>query len=166
MKSLATIFLFTLTLSAQARFPEVRVLRDLYYQAPVDEVAALRFQELMASVKADSSPLLVCYRGVSLLIEARHAFNPFTKWASFSRGKELIEQAVDRDPGNTEIRFLRFCVQTNLPCFLHYSSDTGADKKVLMNQYRSLVDPDLKLRIRDYMLQQGHCSDAEKSAFL
>jgi hypothetical protein len=140
-------------------------LRSLYYRANEDKQQAEVFYEKLKGVNEKSEPLLVCYKAMAFLMQAKHSYNPYQKLAKFRNGKNLLEQAIARDPANVEMRFMRFCVQTQVPAVLAYSDQLDADRTFIIKQWPSVPDADLKEKIRTFMLQYGQCSDSEKMCF-
>jgi len=63
---------------------------------------------------------------------ADFSYNPYTKWRSFTDGRELIEKAVVLEPDNAEVRFVRLCVQTKAPSFLNYHSQVEEDTNIVL----------------------------------
>lgn len=137
-------------------------LRALYYQANENKQQAEIFYNRLKGVDENSEPVLVCYKAMALLMQAKHSYNPYQKLAKFKNGKNLLEHAVARQPQNVEIRFMRFCTQTQVPAMLGYSGDVDADRTFIIKQWPSMYDADLKKKIKDYMLQYGQCSENEK----
>jgi hypothetical protein len=160
------ILLLVVTYQASARTPDITELRALYYSAPADRAAANRFFSIMESLPVQADPLLTCYKGMAWLLKANFSINPYNKWTYFNKGKELLEAALKRDPGNVEIRFMRFCVQTNVPSFLNYNSQINTDRTMVLKAWPKIEDNDLKQRIKKYMHEKGKCSAAEKLTML
>ncbi|MBI2722364.1 MAG: hypothetical protein HYX39_09335 [Bacteroidetes bacterium] len=144
---------------------DIYSLRKLYYEASDKKDSAKKFLLVMENLEVKANPLLLCYKGMANLIHAKHSYNPYTKFASFNKGKEMLENAVVSDPKNVEIRFMRYCVQSNAPFFLGYSSNLESDKSVIMKGWSALTDLDLKEKIRKYMLTSNSCSTNEKTIF-
>ena len=65
---------------------------------------------------------------------AKHDSNPVKKWRYFYKGKDMLENAINKYPNNLELRFLRYCVQLNVPDFLAYKSHLESDKEIITNQ--------------------------------
>lgn len=78
------------------------------------------------------SPLLKAYYGASAAASPECLSNPARKITYFRRGKALIADAVSLEPGNFEIRFLRFAIQSKAPAFLDYSQFINEDKRFLL----------------------------------
>lgn len=141
--------------------PDAAELRMLFYRSPVDREASDKLSRVLVDVDEHSSPLLLCYKGVAEMMQAKHVFNPFNKLARFNRGRTLIEEAVSRDPGNLEQRFLRFAIQSNLPGFLGYKDELQEDKIMLLNGVSEVIDLVLKDKIIDYLMASKYCTAAE-----
>lgn len=145
---------------------DIQSLRQLYYEAASKKESAKKFLVVMEKMNVASDPLLLCYSGMANLIQANHSLNPYTKMASFNKGKDMLEKSITDDPTNVEIRFMRFCVQTNAPFFLRYNGNINEDKQVILKYWSSLTDTDLKEKIKKYMFESNSCTTAEKRIFL
>ena len=77
----------------------------------------------------------------------------------------MLEKAIVSDPKNVEIRFMRFCVQTNAPYFLGYNNNISSDKLAIIKAWSPLSDLDLKEKIRKFMLTSNSCTNSEKIIF-
>ena len=141
--------------------PEIPVLRSLYYKAAVDKDSWKQMAELLSPIDAKSPPILVCYKGVSEIMEAKYVISPWNKLNSFNSGKELIESAVNRDSENLEIRFLRFSVQTNLPSFLNYHDHIDSDKAFIIDNINKTPDNELKKSIIQYLNICKACTEED-----
>ncbi len=144
---------------------EIIEVRKMYYDAATKKDASELFLTSMKNIKVESNPLLLCYRGMAYMIGAKYSFNPYTKLSYFNKGKEMLEKAVKAEPENVEIRFMRYCIQTNAPFFLNYSSNADVDKTIILKSWATINDIDLKLKIKNYMLQSASCTQIEKSVF-
>ena len=140
-------------------------LRKLYYEASDKKDSAEKFLQVMENLDVNTNPLILCYKGMAYLIQAKYSYNPYTKLASFGKGKDMLEKAIVSDPKNVEIRFMRFCVQTNAPFFLGYSNNINSDKLAIMKGWSALIDLDLKEKIKKYMLNSDSCTSSEKTIF-
>ena len=52
---------------------------------------------------------------------------------SIYKGKKNIEQAIEQEPNNAELRFIRLSVQKNAPTFLEYHSNIKEDIQFIKN---------------------------------
>jgi tetratricopeptide (TPR) repeat protein len=138
-------------------------LRRLYYKASGNKEYCGQFYKKVINVDDGSLPVLLCYKGMGLFLRCRHHTNPYYKLQDFNEGKKLIEKAVKLDPENVEIRFLRFCIQSQAPRMLRYYGSVAEDKSLIINSWKSVSDKDLKEKIRAYMLEHGNFSEREKT---
>ena len=141
--------------------PKVEVVRSLFYVAAENKSAAEKFSKALSNVDQNSSPVLLCYKGVAQMIQAKHVFSPFSKLERFKRGKNLIEESISRDPNDVELRFLRFSIQSNLPGFLGYDKQISRDKIKLLNGYRDIKDAGLRKCIFDFLAASKYCTAEE-----
>ncbi|WP_367867218.1 hypothetical protein [Pedobacter sp. WC2423] len=160
MKILA---LFILFIYGTLPSPEIKQLRVLYYQSATDKAAASKLQDLLSNVDDQSSELLICYKGVAEMMQAKYTISPISKYRRFKKGKEFIESAVALDPENLEIRFLRFTIQSNLPSFLGYNDQITADKKILIKNLDQIHDQPLKQLVINYLFASKHITEKERN---
>lgn len=156
-------FLFPLLIKAGAA--DLIKIRDLYYKASTNKKDSDAFSEEMRTASGIDRSLISGYTGMSYMIKANHAFNPYYKLSYFIKGKDLLDKAIVSDPVNVELRFLRYCVQTNAPGFLGYSGKISEDKKVILLGFSGLQDEDLEKRIKEYMQTSKNCTKEEKAVF-
>src|SRR6476661_6833414 len=132
MKKTMFFLMITITNMIVADNLDLISLRELFYKASVSKKYSEEFARATQYAPGISNTTLSGYSGMSWLIKAHHAINPYNKLSYFFEGKALLEIAIKSDPANIELRFLRFSVQTNAPPFLGYSNSIGADKNVIL----------------------------------
>ncbi|HEY0772227.1 MAG TPA: hypothetical protein VGD31_18025 [Sphingobacteriaceae bacterium] len=155
--------MFFIISSAQAA--DVAELRKLYYRANDSRKVADEFFEVMKGIKNTSEPILLGYKAMAHLMQAKFQFNPYSKMSNFTKGKDLLNIAINKDPGNIELRFMRFCAQANAPGFLGYKTHINEDKAIVLKKWKKCTDKDLKARIKNYMLTSTYFNIYETSSF-
>lgn len=105
--------------------------RDLFFSGNSENINTKLF-ELTKSAKLDQSPVRYAYNGLAIMRKAEYTYNPYKKLSFFNQGKKKIEAAIARNKTNSEIRFIRLSVQSNIPDFLGYSGDINADKRIII----------------------------------
>jgi len=159
--------LFFITSDLDAQPTEMMKLRESYYRSSEDAKMAESFYELLESSSVEQ-PLRFGYFGMANFMLAYHSLNPFDKFKYFIAGKEILADAISAAPQNTELRYLRFTVQTNAPAFLNYRRHLSEDKQVLLNTLSSklpdLIDNDLRMRISKYLQKTKFCTLREKES--
>jgi len=83
----------------------------------------------------------------------------------FTAGRDLMEKAVQAAPEMTELRYLRFTIQSRLPGVLPYREHRHTDKEHLMRflmERRKADDEELAGNIRAALLSSDLCTEDEK----
>lgn len=135
-------------------FPDAKTdLRNSFYEASKSRKAHSEFKSLLNTLPED--PLITGYKGMSEMLAAYHSYNPVVKYASFLKGKDLLESSIKKDPANVELRFLRYTVQSNAPAFLFYNQNIDEDRKFLNDALtKKIPDKDLLARISEYLKKE------------
>ena len=141
--------------------PDLTELRQLYLTAAVQRDSTSKLSALLLTVDKQSSPVLICYKGVAQMMEAKYTFGPLGKYQRFNAGKELIEYAMALDSANMEIRYLRFTIQKSIPSFLGYNSNEATDKNFLVNNFYTIGDKQLRDMVSGFLTSSGNCSATE-----
>ncbi|MBP9070472.1 MAG: hypothetical protein KBG47_13255 [Bacteroidia bacterium] len=142
---------------------ELVKVRNLLYRASADKDDSKTFYDYLRSSPNLNSSMLSGYQGMAYMIRANYSWNPYNKLSFFFKGRDLLDGAIEKDPTNIELRWLRFCVQTNAPSFLAYSGKTKEDKAIVLYGYSLLKDGDLKERIKKYMNDPKYCTAQERN---
>lgn len=145
MKIWALLILWTLTFAGID--PHLAKVRDMYKKAPGKESHCKGLLKLLETA-TPNQPLLYGYKGCATMIMAKHSFNPFNKLSFFKKGKNILETAINKDPENIELRYLRLAVQINTPSFLGYKDDIKNDKLFLNNNIKHVADHELLTMIQ------------------
>lgn len=141
--------------------PSLSEVRKLYFRSDGDKNSAYSLSLLLLTIDTNSTPTLVCYKGASIMMNARFTINPFNKFSAFRKGRLFIESAIKHSGSNVETHFIRFCIQSNLPGFLAYNQDLNADKKILINGISSLDSPELRTSMVCYLSKNRYFSKEE-----
>ena len=162
MKSFILLLFLVTTYPVCASGIDVVQLRQLYYRAHESEECSDRFCQQAATISERSEPIFLCYKAMASFMRCRRVLNPYSKFSSFNDGKKLLEYAIKNDPNNVEIRFMRFCVQSQAPRILSYNDNLSEDKTAVLKGWKKIADNDLKEKIRSFMLRYGNCSVQER----
>lgn len=141
--------------------PSLEKVREYYDQAPHSQQAT---QNLIRIVEehSDTSAVHLAYKASATMMMARHVGSPFKKISYFREGKKMLEQAIENDPSNMEVRFLRFAAQSEIPGFLGYKDNLEEDKQILLQHLAEVRDIHLQELITRYMIQSDELSQKEK----
>ena len=154
-----TLFFYCMTVPAQDLMEEIR---ELYKKAPVEENACERLIDLLDPIDRETNPVLLGYKGSATMIMAQHASNPFLKLSYFHRGKSMLQNAIDGDQENMELRFLRFAAQTNAPAMLGYRGEIQEDKRLILDVLPKSEDLSLNKLIIEYLKNSEYLDKEEK----
>jgi hypothetical protein len=159
MKLLSILFLFLF-----ANDSKINTIRNMFEQATVNEIAANKLIDLLNN-EPKLSPTLLGYKGSTLALQAKYTINPIKKLKFFNEGKTMLERAIQSDPQNIELRYLRLAIQTNIPTFLNYYKNINSDKILLLGALKSRLvsDDDLLKKIVHFLNQCKQISPSEKN---
>lgn len=155
------------SLLACAVEPEVLACRKFMGAAFENEKSANSFYNHTRNISESSPALMLGFKAVSEFMMCNHVSGPFKKLSHFNKGKDLLEQAIKKESGNVELRFMRFCTQSNAPAILQYNAKLKEDMKILL-QYltdknrNETKDVSLFANIRKILLESKYCTEAEK----
>lgn len=158
-------FLVFLLLAFSSALISLAEVRDSFEQAALSATAAKSFAATLKNVNKGDEPTLVAYKGAALTLVAKFSKQKEEKKLNFRSGVGLIESAVERDPNNIEIRFIRLTIQENTPPFLRYKRNVEEDKALLIKHFGALKSSGLKKNIRTYVATSKVFSVAEKQVF-
>jgi len=164
MRLIHYILFLLLPLLAKAEEWDMVTIRNLYYKASSSKEDAEKLKAALESIPAPNE-CIKGYIGATYMVEAKHVYNPSTKLSYFNNGKNLLDNAIKKEPGNIELKFIRICIQTNAPSFLGYNKHIETDKAFIISTYAVQTDVDLKKRIKEFMIQSGICTEQEKKSF-
>ncbi|PTR00829.1 hypothetical protein C8P68_10156 [Mucilaginibacter yixingensis] len=113
----------------------------------------------------DKSPILVAYTGSANAMRALHTWNPYFKIKYVGDAEQCFSTAVQQDPHNIEIRFLRFSMEHYVPGFLGFSKNLQADKVEIITQLRAghhgTADAVTVKTIMEFLAQSKRCTVQE-----
>lgn len=139
--------------------------RQLYFSMSGENCNSLKLAELFDKNKPGQS-LLKAYNGAAAAAAPECVANPATKISWFRKGKTMLDEAVESDPSNFEIRFLRFATQDKAPGFLGYNDNLDEDKSFLISNLskgRSIIKDDKVFReITGFLQKSGNLDQKER----
>ncbi len=123
---------------------EEKEVRKKYFEAIGNE---RKIEKLLKQLQEIQNPsaLLLAYRAACESMMAQFTWNPYIKLAQVMKSFDFFGQAIQQEPQNAEIRFLRFSVQHNVPDFLRKNREFEDDKTVLVENFEK-ADFDAEFR--------------------
>lgn len=150
MKRLVTLFLLVAMIFAQAQqYNDFRLL--LQKGEKSEKAAKTLISKSQENYRSTKKPIYEAFYAVGNFFMAKHAANPMIKYSYFNNGKKALDNAVQKDPKNLEIRFMRYISQEQTPSFLGYNKDLKSDKNFILAEYKKSADKDLVERIKMHL---------------
>lgn len=146
------IYLFPIFMffSNQKHKVDLEFVRSNYNKAVIDK--SLCDSMIKDLQQADHDTVLFAYLGGLETVWAKHIINPISKLKTFNKGKRKIELAIQKEPENVEIRFIRLSVQKNAPSFLGYNKNIKEDL-VFIETHRKEIKKQILLDNVDKLLK-------------
>lgn len=143
---------------------QLQDVRKNYYAAITNARAADSFYRRISALN-HSDPLLLAYFGSAQALRARFSWNPYNKLSYLSDGIKTLKQAVQKDPDNLEIRFLRFSLVHYLPGFLGYGDTLEQDRRAIIELVKrkqfGQIEKDMLKNLVDFMKKSNRCGAQE-----
>lgn len=115
------------------------------------------------------NPLVIGYIGTLEALKAKHSWNPYNKIKYVALAQKTMKLAVEGDPTNLEIRFMRFSIQHHTPSFLGFSKDLEEDRKAIVKEFKNRkfghANTALIRNMAVFMIQSDRCLKEELVVF-
>ena len=121
----------------------IEKIRRLYLQSS-NNYSKLDSLNYSLSNYKKTNNLMSAYYGVNLILKSKYLKNPFKKIEYFEKGREILENAIIKEPNNIELIFLRYTVQKKTPSILMYKKDIEEDYQFIKSELDSTKDQRLK----------------------
>lgn len=138
----------------------IEKIRMVYYAGVEEEdyidSLSILVEENFGKDTSNYSAIGLAYKGGIEALKSKHAFWPFTKMSYLNDSMDFFEKAIQNEPGNLEIRFMRFSILYHVPDILGYSDEEEDDLQIiydllLQNKFRN-VNFEIKEGIIDFIL--------------
>ncbi|WP_425392930.1 hypothetical protein [Ekhidna sp.] len=164
MKSILSIVLVILSVSVFSQ--NLSEIRAEFHSVVLNPDDSKEFHAFLSSVE-NPSTTVKAYQAVSEALLAQVLWNPFNKLKQVVKYGNQMEEAVNADPDNIEIRFLRLAIEYNLPAFLGMSSHLEEDVKLIAENLSNVssmqVNPMFGQYIFHFLEETDLCSKAQLS---
>jgi hypothetical protein len=121
----------------------IEKIRRLYLQSS-NNYSKLDSLNYSLSNYKKTNNLMSAYYGVNLILKSKYLKNPFKKIEYFEKGREILEDAIIKEPDNIELIFLRYTVQKKTPSILMYKKDIEEDYQFIKSELDFTKDQRLK----------------------
>ena len=141
----------------------INEVRNNYKEAITSEEKVNSFNEYLKDVTKKDDKRLVAYKGAAIALIARYEKGAKLKSSIFKNGIEWVEFAIEKEPLNIEVKFVRLSIQQNTPKFLGYNKDIESDKNFILTNFNTIKSKEFKKYLRGYILDSDNFSEEEKS---
>jgi len=156
-------FLFMVQ-NVKADEPNLKSIRKQLREAINDSKTTDSLYKSLSSIKNRTGIIDGFIAGVQAL-KAKHAWNPYSKIKYLKNCEKTFEQAIEVDPHNIEIRFMRFSVEDSVPGFLGYNKNIATDSKEIITQLDKknygTADKELTVEIIKFLVNSRRCSPTQ-----
>lgn len=165
------LFYITVSDSLATESNELELIRKSFYSAVDDEketeALLVQLKVILDKQKNNATPIFLAYYGATETLLGKHALNPYKKWNKLKSGLEKIAVAIEQNPKDLEIRFLRFSILHHLPGFLGFSDERNEDKGVIYNlllqKNYSALEFKIQKGIIEFMIESERLSKSQNS---
>ena len=165
------LFSITVSDSLATETNELELMRKAFYSAVEDEketeVLFSQLKVILDKQKNNAAPIIIAYYGATETLLGKHALNPYKKWNKLKSGLEKIAAAIEQNPKDLEIRFLRFSILHHLPSFLGFSDERNEDKGVIYNlllqKNYSALEFKIQKGIIEFMIESERLSKSQNA---
>lgn len=156
--------IFILCLALFFGSDDLKKLRNDYKNVSKSESVTEQMMEICHLSKHLSESIKQAYFAAAEMASAQYKFSPLTKLNTFNSGKKKLETAVQSDPENVEIRYIRYTIQSNSPGFLGYTKNIKTDREFILKNLPALKTKDIDLfsHICAYFLTREKLTEADK----
>ncbi len=144
---------------------DVADVRLEYKKAAQSKEKTMALFSQLENISKHDEIVLVAYKGAVTTLKSRYQNGFKNKKTTFKEGVSLINFAIEKQPNNIEIRFVRMSVQQNVPKFLGYNFNLEEDKKFIFSRLDKVKSPELQSYIKEYILHSNHFTEEEKNVF-
>jgi len=158
------IFLVAFLYGTKGYCQDTKTLRNELFSLelnPIDIGAYLDKLELIDNPGAE----IISYTGAACAFLARHISNPLKKIYYLNQSNRYLKKAVESDPDNVEIRFIRFLTQSQIPGILTLGYDVREDKKYIVDHLENMkmdgITDEMAQFLSSFLLKSKYCTAEE-----
>jgi hypothetical protein len=109
------------------------------------------------------TPYEECYLGICDGLEIQYIGSMWGKYKMLDKSRGHINAAIQKDPKDPEMRFIRFMLEHNIPAFLGMSTHIQGDLAYIFEHIDFLDDsPDMKKMAMEFIISSNRCSTDQR----
>ncbi len=169
------ILFFTQNLNATAiSNSDLQFLRTTYYSAVENENDIELLNSFIKSQFGNDinnyPALILAYIAGIEALNSKHSFWITTKYKYLVKSMELFNKAVEKDPDDLEIRFMRFSILHYVPGIVGYSNERESDLNTIYNllikRKQTSVPNDIQLGMVQFLIDSDRLDEKQTSELL
>lgn len=149
---------------AQLSPKEIAVLKNDLVRAVESSKVTDSLYEKLAKLPGKTA-LVTAYAGTLEALKAKHSWNPYNKIKYVKQALKTMQGAINVDPHNMEIRFMRFSIEHYTPGFLGLSKNLITDRKEIIKHYQNRnfgsANDELVKNVAQFMIDSERCTPQE-----
>ena len=133
-------------------------LRDWFLSATTRKSALDSFKNRLEKIDS-KSPVQECYYGICCALNIQYTSGMWGKIKLVNQSYDLLCEAVNRDPSDPELRFMRLTFEHFLPGFLGMSKDIPNDLAIIFSHADFVADnPALRKKALEFLATTHRCN--------
>ncbi|MEY4003462.1 MAG: hypothetical protein RIT07_1504 [Bacteroidota bacterium] len=112
-------------------YTEINSVRNTYKLAVDQSTKADELVKITSNY--GNNTVLMAYYGTGKALQAKHGWNPASRFSLAREAANILNKAVVASPQNLEVRFLRFSFESRAPGMLGLTLHTADDKAWIMS---------------------------------
>lgn len=108
-----------------------------------------KIEALINQIQTSKSDDKNAYFGACLMFQSQFIKDIKIRIEQFKQGKDLLEEAINKNEQMYEYRFLRLIIQENAPAVLKYNKNLEEDALIIKNNFNKLPKS-IQKNIKDY----------------
>lgn len=133
--------------------PVLDRVRSHYGELASNKAICMELNQAL-TVSQRTSTIHLGYLGAVQTIMANHTANPINKLKTFKKGRQLIEESIQMDPKNAELRFIRLSIQKKAPSFLGYRGNIAEDAAYLRKYKETIASQMVRKNVNELLAEK------------
>tara|TARA_B100000902_G_C26707023_1_gene620036 strand:+ start:23 stop:481 length:459 start_codon:yes stop_codon:yes gene_type:complete len=121
-------------------------IRDIFFNKKINIENCDSIENNLEKIKIKCNTMYA-YCGANYFMYCNFTKNVYDKFMYFKKGKDILEEALAKEPNNLEIKFLRYINQINTPWFLNYKQNIKEDYSFIISNIEMIKSEKLKNQI-------------------
>ncbi len=136
--------------------PTITEVRALYIAAENDAATAEKGLQ-WAKRLSEKNAVQQAYEAGFEALQAKFSWNAFYQFSQVKRAMALFGRAIEREPNNVEVRYLRFSVNYFLPLLMQEKAMLAEDKAFLLKAFPFTDQaPEVRKQIEKFMTEKAN----------